>query len=56
MMYTLINSARFNGVDPLAWLADTLALIADIPQNRLHELLPWEWKALREQPLVKEAA
>jgi transposase len=56
MMYTLINSARLNGVDPLAWLADALDLIADIPQNRLHELLPWEWKRLREQPLVKEAA
>ena len=56
MMYTLINSARLNGIDPLAWLSDTLALIADIPQSRLHELLPWEWKALREQPLIKEAA
>jgi transposase len=56
MMYTLINSTRLNGVDPLGWLADALNLIADIPPNRLHELLPWEWKRLREQPLVKKAA
>ncbi|TPG41027.1 IS66 family transposase [Sphingomonas koreensis] len=56
MMYTLINSARLNGVDPLAWLTYVLAHIADLPQSRLHELLPWEWTCLREAPLVKEAA
>jgi transposase len=38
-----------NDVDPQAWLADVLARIADLPQRRLHELLPWEWKALRER-------
>ncbi|HEV7284968.1 MAG TPA: transposase domain-containing protein, partial [Kaistia sp.] len=27
-----------------AWLADVLDRIADLPQNRLHELLPWNWK------------
>jgi transposase len=35
----------FNGIDPLAWLADALAHIAAIPQSRLHELLPWAWKS-----------
>jgi transposase len=30
--------------DPRAWLADVLARIADMPQQRLHELLPWNWK------------
>ncbi|MFD1627458.1 transposase domain-containing protein, partial [Azospirillum griseum] len=38
-----------NDVDPQAWLADVLARINDIPQTRLRELLPWEWKAIREQ-------
>ncbi|MDO9713487.1 transposase domain-containing protein, partial [Paracraurococcus lichenis] len=32
-------------VDPRAWLADVLARIADHPASRLHELLPWNWKA-----------
>ncbi|HYG89303.1 MAG TPA: transposase domain-containing protein, partial [Azospirillum sp.] len=32
---------------PQAWLADVLTRIADIPQTRLHELLPWNWKADR---------
>jgi transposase len=48
-MTTLIMTAKLNDVDPLAWLADVLARIAAIPQNRLPELLPWEWKALSQQ-------
>jgi transposase len=49
IMYGLITTARLNDVDPQAWLADVLARIADLPQSRLHELLPWEWKAIRER-------
>jgi transposase len=44
LMYTLIQSAKLNDVDPQAWLADVLARIADIPQSRLTELLPWNWR------------
>jgi transposase len=43
-MATLIMTAKLNDVDPLAWLADVLARIADIPQSGLPELLPWNWK------------
>lgn len=43
--YTLIVTAKLNDIDPLAWLADVLARINDLPQSRLHELLPWNWKA-----------
>ena len=45
VMYTLIGTAKLNDVDPQAWLADVLARIADTPQSRLAELLPWNWKA-----------
>jgi transposase/uncharacterized protein with PIN domain len=48
IMYSLIMTAKLNDVDPLAWLADVFARIADLPQGRLHELLPWEWKKLRQ--------
>jgi hypothetical protein len=44
-MFTLIMTARLNDVDPKAWLADVFRRIAEIPQTKLHELLPWEWKA-----------
>jgi transposase len=47
-LYSLIVTAKMNDVDPRAWLADVLARIAELPHNRLHELLPWQWKALRE--------
>ena len=52
VMYTLIGTAKLNDVDPQAWLADVLARIAGTPQTRLHELLPWHWKADREQALA----
>jgi len=45
VMATLIVTAKLNGIDPQAWLADVLARIASLPQGRLHELLPWNWSA-----------
>ncbi|KAF0129134.1 MAG: transposase [Methylocystaceae bacterium] len=44
IMYTLIETARFNDVDPEAWLADIIARIADHPINRIDDLLPWKWR------------
>ena len=46
------HDGKLNDVDPQAWLADLLARIAETSQNRLHELLPWEWKTA----LAKSAA
>jgi hypothetical protein len=48
VMLTVITTCRLNDVDPKAWLADVFARIADLPVSRLHELLPWEWKRLRQ--------
>jgi len=47
-MTTLLETAKLNDVDPQAWLADVLARIADTPQNRLSDLLPWEWRKSRD--------
>jgi len=43
--YTLIETAKLNGVDPQAWLTDTLARIADHKITRIDELLPWCYAA-----------
>jgi transposase len=43
VMYTLIQTAKLNDLDPQAWLADVLSRIAETPQSRLYELLPWKW-------------
>jgi hypothetical protein len=44
IMYTLIGTAKLNDIDPQAWLADVLKRIAEHPVQRLHQLLPWQWK------------
>jgi transposase len=52
-MYTLIGTAKLNGIDPQAWLADVIARISDMPASRLPDLLPWNWAA--PTPNVKAA-
>lgn len=42
--YTLVRTARLNGVEPEAWLTDVIARIGAHPINRLDELLPWNWQ------------
>lgn len=44
VLYTLIQTARLNDVDPQAWLADVLARIAECCLSRLGDLLPWYWR------------
>jgi transposase len=42
-MYSLIESAKLNGLNPQLYLADLLARIADHPARRIADLLPWNW-------------
>jgi transposase len=51
-IYTLIETAKLNGVDGQAWLADVLARLPDHPARRIGELLPWNWQP---QNLAKAA-
>jgi hypothetical protein len=44
-MYSLIETAKLNGLNPQAYLTDVLARIADHPAKRVAEPLRWNWQA-----------
>jgi transposase len=55
---TLIQSAKMNGVDPMAWLTDVLERVVSgqTKSHELHVLLPWNWQSSRIGDLDKLAA
>ena len=40
-MYSLLETAKLNGIDPEAYLRQVLQRISDLPINRIADLLPW---------------
>lgn len=45
ILYTLIESAKLNGVDVQAWLAHVIANIAEHPMRRIDVFLPWNYRS-----------
>ncbi len=50
-MYSMIESAKLNGLNPQLYIADLLTRIADHPARHIVQLLPWNW-----QPAVPDRA
>jgi transposase len=44
MLYSLLGTCKMHGIEPYSWLKDVLQRIADLPINRIQELLPHRWK------------
>jgi transposase len=55
---TLIQTAKLNGVDPMAWLTDVLERVvsAETKANELHQLLPWNWVPSSPPTIAPKAA
>jgi len=43
-IYSLIETAKLNSLNPEAYLTNVIARIADHPSKRIDQLLPWNWK------------
>ena len=41
---SLIQSAKMNGIEPMAYLTDVLKRLPTQPNSRIEELLPTRWK------------
>ena len=55
-IYSVIETAKLNGIEPQAYIGDVIAKIADgWPASRWDELMPWNWAA-PQRPLIAEAA
>jgi transposase len=57
LVATLIQTAKLNKLDPLAWLTDVLERIVSgqTKRNELHTLLPWNWKAAAAAATISSA-
>jgi transposase len=53
-MYSLVGTAKLNGLDPQAYLRYVLKHIADHPVNRIDELLPWNVVAQIERDTAEQ--
>ena len=58
ILASLLNTAKMNGLDPEIYLTEVLEQMVSgrTTNDRLHELLAWNWKADREARAVKAAA
>ena len=54
---TLIETAKLNGVEPMAYLTDVLHRVGSggTKAHELHSLLPWNWRPT-DQPGLAAAA
>jgi len=55
MMYSLMGTCSMNNINPTEWLTDVITRINNYPMNKLHELLPNNWKSSFHETKITEA-
>lgn len=55
---TLIQTAKLNGINPMAYLANVLERVVSgqTKRNELHTLLPWNWTASTSATITSQTA
>jgi transposase len=48
-IFSLIETAKLNGIDPESYLRSVISEIAGHKANRVHELLPWNWQRAKDR-------
>ena len=46
LLYSLMGTCKLHNINPFIWLKDVLTRIANHPINKVHELLPHNWKPI----------
>jgi len=54
-LYSLLGTAKLNGINPQTYLTHVLTVIADHKVNKISELLPWNVKLEKHAQLESEA-
>jgi transposase len=55
LYYSLIESCRGAGVEPMEYLTDVIGRIGDVPESEVAELLPARWKAAPDAQRAADA-
>lgn len=58
MLYSFMGTCKLHGINPMVWMVDVLKTINNHPSEKVQELLPHQWKKMKEERLesVKELA
>jgi|TARA_R100000501_G_C2630224_1_gene125369 hypothetical protein len=55
-IYSVIETAKMNGLEPQSYITDVIAKIAaDWPASRWNELMPWNWRPPAEEDIAEAA-
>ncbi|WP_152439805.1 IS66 family transposase, partial [Arcticibacter svalbardensis] len=54
MLYSFMGTCKLHGINPMTWMEDVLKRINTHPSDKIHELLPPNWKKLQEETLEEK--